>query len=109
MGLFGSTAYVEEGKREGSLYPRIAAYLNLDMVGRLREQGLSVQGTGSSGEWNDLLNKIETPDDGMNIQRLPALSCLQILLRCIMRGFQSFLSLPAFTTTITLPEIPLKP
>ena len=69
MGLFGSTAYVEEGKREGSLYPRIAAYLNLDMVGRLREQGLSVQGTGSSGEWNDLLNKIETPDDGMNIQR----------------------------------------
>ena len=69
MGLFGSTAYVEEGKKEGNLYPRIAAYINLDMVGRLREQGLNVQGTGSSGEWDDLLNTIDTAEDGMTILR----------------------------------------
>ena len=71
MGLFGSTAYVEEGNREGSLYPAIAAYLNLDMVGRLSAQGLNVQGTGSSGDWGDLLDKIEKPD-AMKILRSPS-------------------------------------
>lgn len=63
MGLFGSTAYVEEGTRESALYPRIAAYLNLDMVGRLTEEGLNVQGTGSSGDWQAVLDKIEKPDE----------------------------------------------
>lgn len=43
-----------------SLYPAIAAYLNLDMVGRLREK-LVVQGIGSSPEWTALVQRRNVP------------------------------------------------
>lgn len=38
------------------LYPAIAAYLNMDMVGRLREH-LILQGLGSSPYWTDVIEK----------------------------------------------------
>jgi Tol biopolymer transport system component/Zn-dependent M28 family amino/carboxypeptidase len=43
-----------------ALYPAIAGYLNLDMVGRLREK-LVVQGIGSSPEWAALVQRRNVP------------------------------------------------
>ncbi|XZE51388.1 M28 family peptidase [Planctomycetaceae bacterium SH139] len=42
------------------LYPAIAAYLNLDMVGRLREK-LIVQGIGSSPAWSGIVQRRNVP------------------------------------------------
>lgn len=49
-----------------ALYPAIAAYLNLDMVGRLREK-LVVQGIGSSPAWEALVQRRNVPV-GLQIQ-----------------------------------------
>ena len=62
LGLYGSTHYAEEAGKERALYPRIAAYLNLDMVGRLKKEGLNIQGTGSSGDWKRVLDRIQKPE-----------------------------------------------
>lgn len=48
------------------LYPAIAAYLNLDMVGRLRDK-LVVQGIGSSPAWESTVQRRNVPV-GLNIQ-----------------------------------------
>ena len=48
------------------LYPAIAAYLNLDMVGRLREK-LVVQGIGSSPEWAGIVQRRNVPV-GLSLQ-----------------------------------------
>ncbi len=40
----------------GSLYPRIAACVNLDMVGRLRDK-LILQGIGSSPDWTSIIER----------------------------------------------------
>ncbi len=61
VGLHGSSHYVAQARKKGTLHPRIAAYLNLDMVGRLREEGLKVQGTGSSNAWQKILDRVEPP------------------------------------------------
>ena len=59
MGLYGSRHFVAEAaKGDGPLHPRIAAYLNLDMVGRAAENGLTVHGTASSKSWNGLLDSL---------------------------------------------------
>lgn len=58
MGLHGSRHFVEAGKDDEPLHPRIAAYLNLDMVGRLAENGLTIHGTDSSKAWPELLNSL---------------------------------------------------
>jgi Tol biopolymer transport system component len=54
MGVIGSAAFCEKPPvpRE-----KIAAYLNFDMVGRLRENKLTVQGVGSSTVWKRLIEK----------------------------------------------------
>ena len=62
LGLHGSSHYVKQLETQGSLHPRIAAYLNLDMVGRLKKEGLKVQGTGSSTAWAGVLDRIDEPD-----------------------------------------------
>ena len=62
LGLHGSSHYVEQARKEGALYPRVAAYLNLDMVGRLKKEGLNVQGTESSGAWEGVLDRIDKPE-----------------------------------------------
>jgi len=70
LGLRGSNAFTEEfaelypdrvssgldSPHHSSLYPQIAAYLNLDMVGRLREN-LILQGLGSSAYWSDVIER----------------------------------------------------
>lgn len=71
MGLYGSKHYVNKATADGGdLYPGIAAYLNLDMVGRLKKDGLSVQGVGSSKAWPALLDKIAQKEE-LRIVRSP--------------------------------------
>lgn len=54
IGLIGSARFAE-----ANLVPsdKIAAYLNFDMVGRLRDNKLSLQGIGSSKLWRKLIEK----------------------------------------------------
>jgi Tol biopolymer transport system component len=55
LGLIGSSYFVENfGKKD--VYPSLAACLNLDMIGRLREK-LAVQGVGSSTVWPSELER----------------------------------------------------
>ena len=56
LGILGSTHFINQYKGN------IKVYLNLDMVGRLREK-LIVQGTGSSEQWNKLLEPIGLRSD----------------------------------------------
>ena len=58
LGLIGSTHFVN--------YPivplkKITAYINFDMVGRLRENKLILQGVGSSSVWTKLIEKRNIP------------------------------------------------
>lgn len=54
LGLLGSRAFVD-----GAVIPadQMLAYLNFDMVGRLRKNRLSLQGVGSSPIWPRLIEK----------------------------------------------------
>ena len=54
MGLLGSAAFCEKPPVP---LGKIAAYVNFDMVGRLRENKLTVQGVGSSKWWRRELEK----------------------------------------------------
>ena len=84
IGLIGSSFYAEHPKVS---LDQIVAYLNFDMVGRLRENKLSIQGIKSSSSWNKLLEK-----------------------RNVAAGFQLILQddpyLPTDSTAFYLKEIP---
>lgn len=54
IGLIGSTAFTEHPPVP---LEKIVAYVNADMVGRLRENKLTVQGVGSSSAWRKLIEK----------------------------------------------------
>lgn len=54
LGLIGSSAFVENAPVP---LANIAAYLNFDMVGRLRENKLILQGVGSSSVWKKIIEK----------------------------------------------------
>ncbi len=54
IGLIGSNAFVEKPPVP---LERIVAYINFDMVGRLRENKLTMQAVGSSKTWPRLLEK----------------------------------------------------
>ncbi len=54
MGLIGSAAFAEKPPVP---IQTLAGYVNFDMVGRLRENKLTVQGVGSSKLWRRLLEK----------------------------------------------------
>jgi hypothetical protein len=54
MGLVGSTAFVNAPPVPMN---EIAAYLNFDMVGRMRDNKLAVQATGTSAGWASLLER----------------------------------------------------
>jgi Tol biopolymer transport system component len=54
IGLIGSAAFCEHPPFDLS---RVAAYVNADMIGRLRDNKLTVQGVGSSKMWKRLLEK----------------------------------------------------
>ncbi len=54
MGLLGSAAF---GEKPPVPLEKIAAYVNFDMVGRLRDDKLTLQGIGSSKLWRRLIEK----------------------------------------------------
>jgi Tol biopolymer transport system component len=54
MGLIGSSKYADNPTVALS---NVVAYLNFDMVGRVRENKLTLQGIGSSGAWRGLIEK----------------------------------------------------
>jgi Tol biopolymer transport system component len=56
LGLLGSTHFLREHPM------KLQAYLNLDMVGRLRDQ-LMVQAAGSAGEWKNYLERLSPLSD----------------------------------------------
>ena len=55
LGLLGSADFV---RQEPVPMTQVAAYLNFDMVGRLRENTLTVQAVGSSSIWVDLVEEL---------------------------------------------------
>lgn len=59
LGLIGSNHFAEQFEQE-TLYPMISANLNLDMVGRLRDN-LVLQGLGSSTGWRSEIEKRNVP------------------------------------------------
>ena len=58
LGLLGSADFVEQAPVP---MDRIAAYLNFDMVGRLRGNTLNLQAVGSSSIWTDLAKALNEP------------------------------------------------
>ena len=54
IGLIGSAAFVDKPPVE---LGKVVAYINFDMVGRLRENRLSLQGVGSSKSWRKLIER----------------------------------------------------
>jgi Tol biopolymer transport system component len=54
IGLIGSAAFCEHPPVP---LDKIAAYLNADMVGRLRDNKLTLQGVGSSNAWRKIIEK----------------------------------------------------
>ena len=65
IGLLGSTHFTRSFGAGETLHPAIAAYLNLDMVGRLDDK-LILQGVGSSPVWPKEIEKRNVPV-GLNI------------------------------------------
>ncbi len=63
LGLLGSTDFVEQAPVP---MDRIAAYLNFDMVGRLRDNTLNLQAVGSSSIWTGLAEELNGPV-GLNL------------------------------------------
>jgi hypothetical protein len=60
LGLLGSAHYAKSRQDENkSLYSKIGAYFNMDMIGRL-EKDVVLQGVGSSKVWTDLINQYNT-------------------------------------------------
>lgn len=63
LGLHGSAALAQ---RPPDLPPfrggKVVAMVNLDMVGRLSEEGLEISGLGSSPQWRAILDKVGTSD-----------------------------------------------
>jgi Tol biopolymer transport system component len=71
LGVIGSTYFARHAP-----YPlgRIAAYLNFDMVGRLRDGRLILQATGSSPDWRRVVEKINVVEPlNLNLQDDPYL------------------------------------
>jgi Tol biopolymer transport system component len=65
LGANGDAEVVREASRNGhsggrSIYPSIAAYLNMDMVGRL-DKNLILQGIGSSSIWRSEIERRNAP------------------------------------------------
>jgi len=63
LGLLGSKDFVK-AKHFGDR--PVSAYVNLDMVGKMKDDTLTIQGTGSSHEWVELIEKVNVPV-GLNL------------------------------------------
>ncbi|HVS66848.1 MAG TPA: M20/M25/M40 family metallo-hydrolase [Thermoanaerobaculia bacterium] len=58
LGLLGSSAFLDSGAIPAD---QIAAYVNMDMVGRMKDNKLSAQSVGSSPVWPRLLEQANVP------------------------------------------------
>ncbi len=58
LGLLGSADFV---RKQLVSMNEVSAYLNFDMVGRLRDNTLTVQAVGSSSIWTDLVEELNEP------------------------------------------------
>ena len=66
LGLIGSSRFVDQPPLS---LENIVAYFNFDMVGRLRDNKLSLQGVGSSGAWRGIIERRNVPA-GFNLALL---------------------------------------
>ena len=66
LGLLGSADFVE---RSPVPMTELSAYINFDMVGRMRDNKLTVQALGSSPIWPDLVNDVNVAY-GFELQRV---------------------------------------
>ncbi|HKQ62039.1 MAG TPA: M20/M25/M40 family metallo-hydrolase [Candidatus Polarisedimenticolaceae bacterium] len=64
LGLLGSAAFVKSDLVDRS---KVAAYVNFDMVGRVKDNRLSIQGVGSSPLWTRLIEQSNTAV-GLDVQ-----------------------------------------
>jgi hypothetical protein len=64
LGIIGSNYFIDHPPVAKE---RIAAYINFDMVGRVKDNALIVQGVGSSDAWKGLIEKDNVPI-GFNIK-----------------------------------------
>lgn len=60
LGLLGSSHFVDQAAESLEQY---YGYLNFDMVGRLRNNRLNLQGVGSSERWPAMLKQVNTASD----------------------------------------------
>jgi Tol biopolymer transport system component len=60
LGTLGSTHYTGQMAAGGDLKGKVAAYLNMDMIGHLREKAY-LQGTGSSPVWSREIERRNVP------------------------------------------------
>lgn len=67
LGLLGSRHFVDEMKISPD---SVAAMINLDMIGRLTDNELTIFGTGTSSRWDEILGSVE--DDSLVITRAPS-------------------------------------
>lgn len=68
MGLIGSAHFV----RNSFIEPEnVTAMINLDMIGRLEDNELSVFGTGTAENWEDIINDVVVEHD-LDVELLPS-------------------------------------
>ncbi len=60
LGTLGSSFFVEELAGKSDLHGKVSAYLNMDMIGHLREKAY-LQGTGSSNRWPREIERRNVP------------------------------------------------
>ncbi|MEW8412707.1 MAG: M20/M25/M40 family metallo-hydrolase [Candidatus Thiodiazotropha sp.] len=60
LGTLGSNRFVDQFAGGDMLHDKVSAYLNMDMVGHLREK-LYLQGTGSSNSWSREIERRNVP------------------------------------------------
>lgn len=67
LGLLGSRFFVEQMKISPD---SIGAMINLDMIGRMTDNQLTIFGTGTSDRWNEIIDSAE--NDSLNITQTPS-------------------------------------
>lgn len=67
LGLLGSRHFVEQMKISPD---SIGAMINLDMIGRMTDNQLTIFGTGTSDRWNEIIDSAE--NDSLKITRIPS-------------------------------------
>lgn len=69
LGLLGSRFFVEQMQIPSD---SVAAMINLDMIGRLTDNALTIFGTGTSNRWDEILGAVESETDSLTITRSPS-------------------------------------